>query len=253
MIEMKIKELIIKETFREIKFSNYLDSYVDVTNIDNPIQGEISDDDNPLLGQTYYMPYDWRNIAQSNNDPQRKVFDLFIKTIKQASKTELQYIYDRMIKPNNHVDCHNMSLTDIFSDPTNKFDIDNFSDYYYIVAPLINKYTSKRMIPISVWTCGTSVFQLKNEFSSTSTIQDNNEAFLLLDAKLLSDKPKHTKTILKNIMTDYTDYFNGHIYEIITFNNLEDAINNQNQSIHNMKANEFYLKFKASNQLVEIT
>lgn len=215
---MKINQTIVTTNERTIMYSIMLGAFVEVQ--ENYDYTDFSENPLESLDTDYYMPYDWRGVAQSKYVLET-LKELSSESLEKANHTERKEFFEKVI--NELVDIEymeNSTLQEIFDNEISECDL---LDYLTNLSYLINKYTDKTMLPINVYTHSYSDFSIGNNYS---------DAFIIVDNDCKQD--------LEKTMDYYSEWFNGWIYEVTCYNTLENAINEDDCYISDIYSSDMY-------------
>lgn len=232
---MKIKKTIVTTIERTIKKHKKYNVYVDTTNENEPnYVDDLAFCDNPLdqIAAIYWLPYNWNDVAKSKTDPQIKLVEVTVTALKQADRNERKEFYDTIVQPiinKEYFDkplLESMMLDEIIDEYAGEFELFVHLDQ---LQPLIHKYTNYSLYPVYVYTHSDSTFKLIDRFDESST---KEQAFIIIN------NDNATKNELKVAIDNFTDYFNGSVFEFKAYDTLQDAINDTNIEALTVFANE---------------
>lgn len=240
---MKITKTIVTTIERTIKKHMGYNVYVDTTNDDQPeYVNDLAVWLNPLedIDAFYWFPYNWNDTAKSKNDPQVKLISLTVNALNRADRNERKQFYNTIISPmidKGYIDkevFESMTIAEIIDEYAGEFSLLTHLDE---LEPLISKYTNYSLYPVYVYTHSDSTFRLCDNFYNNKG-SDENAAFIIVNNNDFDPDPKVRKETVSGIIDNYTDYFNGSVFEFKSYSTLEDAINDNNIETLTVYANE---------------
>lgn len=232
---MKITKTVVTLIERTIKKHKNYNVYVDTTNENEPdYVDDLSFCENPLdqIEAIYWLPYNWTDVAKSKIDPQIKLVDLTVNALKKADRKERKKFYDTIVNPiinKGYFDkdlLESMTLNEIIDEYAGEFELFTHLNQLQL---LIHKYTNYSLYPVYVYTHSDSTFKLIDNFDESS---DKEQAFIIVNNEDV------TKDALTTAIDNFTDYFNGSVFEFKAYDTLQDAINDTNIESLTVFANE---------------